>query len=196
MINRRVFFCLVLAAGLAACSSEPPPPRFPDIRFNRETPIRLDVARIDLVSRFQPSFAAPEVEHEFAVPPQRALENLCKDRFEAISPGSGRVARFTIDDASVDEIDLPLKEGIKGAFTTQQAQRYDGHVAVRIEIVDEQGTPVRTASAQASRSRSVDEDITPNQRDQVWYDMSRDLAQSLDQELERQIDASFYPYKH
>jgi hypothetical protein len=195
MIIRRLSYCLVLAIGLAACSSEPPPPKFPDIRFNREPPIQLDVARIELVSNFQPSFAAPEVEHEFAVPPQRALENLSKDRFQAISPGSGRVARFAIDDASVREIDLPMKGGLKGAFTVQQAQRYDGHVAVRLEIIDEHGIAVRTASAQASRSRSVDEDTTLNQRDQIWYDMSRDLAQALDQELERQIDASFYPYK-
>jgi hypothetical protein len=194
MTFRRLCLGLVLATGLASCAAPPPPPRFPEIRFTQEPPIQLEVARVELVARFQPGFAAPEVEHEFAVPPQRALEALYKDRLRAVAPGSGRLARFIILDASVREAELPRTGGIKGAFTVQQAQRYDGRVAVRLEIIDEHGLTVRTANAEATHSRSVAEDITPNERDQVWYDMAQELARSLDHELERQINASFYPF--
>jgi len=195
MIFRRLALCLPLVFGVAACASAPPPPRFPDIRFKGEPPILLDVARVELVSTFQPGFAAPEVEHEFPVPPQRALENLCKDRLQAISPASQRVARFTIVDAKVIEAELPRKEGFKADFTTQQAQRYDGQVEIRLDIYDENGIVVRTATARATRSRTVAEDITPNDRDRVWYEMSDELAHSADQVLEQYIDASFFPYK-
>jgi hypothetical protein len=196
MISRRLALSLPLALTLAGCSHEPPPARFPDIRFNTEPPIQLDVARVELVSSFQPSFHPPEVEYEFPVPPQRALENLCKDRLQAISPSSRRIARFTIVDAKVMEGQLPLKEGLKADFTTQQAQRYDGQVEIRLDIYDENGTVVRTATARAARTRTVAEDITPNERDKVWYEMSDELAHAADQVLEQYINASFYPYKH
>jgi len=192
---RRLALCVPLLFALAACASEPPPPRFPDISFKGEPPILLDVARVELVTTFQPSFAPPEVEHEFAVPPQRALENLCKDRLQAIAPASRRVARFTIVDAKVVDTPLPLKEGLKADFTNQQAQRYDGQVEIRLDIYDENGIVVRTATARASRSRTVDQDITPNARDRVWYEMSDELAHAADQVLEQYINASFYPYK-
>jgi hypothetical protein len=195
MTLRLLSLCLPLAASLAACAAEPPPPRFAEIRFTDGPPIGLDVEAIQLVDSFQPSFKPPEIEYEFPVPPQQALMALSKDRFRAVAPGSGRLARFTIEDASVREIELPRKEGVEGAFTIEQAERYDGSVAVRFEIIDPHGLAVRTATARAVSSRSVAEDITPDEREQVWYEMSRELALSLDTELERQIDASFYPYR-
>ncbi len=195
MVIRRLTLCLPLALALAACLNAPPPPRFPDIRFNQEPPIQLDVARVEIVSAFQPSFALPDVEHEFPIPPQRALENLAKDRLQAIAPGSRRVARFTIVDASVRETELPRREGLKADFTVQQAERYDGQFEIRLDIIDENCVIARTATARATRTRSVAEDITPNERDQVWYEMSDQLAHSADQVLEQYVDASFFPYK-
>jgi hypothetical protein len=85
---------------------------------------------------------------------------------------------------------------LKADFTTQQAQRYDGQVEIRLDIYDENGTVVRTATARAARTRTVAEDITPNERDKVWYEMSDELAHAADQVLEQYINASFYPYKH
>lgn len=199
MFRRLCFTGLLSFTGLlafagTACTYEGPPSRFPDIRFDHEPPIRFNVAKIEIVDSFQPTFHAPDVEHEFPVPPERALESLAKDRFQAFAPGSNRVARFIIEDASVREAELPRTPGIAGAFTVDQAQRYDAHVAVRLEIIDETGLTVRTARAQAMRSRSVAEGITSNDRDQTWYDMTRELVEALDQELERQMDGRFAPY--
>jgi|HubBroStandDraft_1064217.scaffolds.fasta_scaffold00101_45 hypothetical protein len=195
MILCRLCLYASLAAGLAACASPPPPPRFAEIRFDQEPPIRLEVGRIEIVDLFQPSFRPPEVEHEFPVPPAHALEALCRDRFQAAAPGSANFARFTIVDASVRETELPRTEGIEGAFTIDQTWRYDGRVAVRLEIIDARGSTVRTVAAEAVRNTTEAEDISPDERDRAWYEMSRDLVQSLDQELERQIDATLYPYE-
>jgi len=196
MTIRRFSLCLLLAGGLAGCASAPPPPpKFADIRFTQEAPLRLNVARMELIDRFQPSFQAPEIEHEFAVPPQRALANLFKDRLQAVAPESGAVARFTIEDASVRESELPRTPGIEGAFTVDQAERYDGRVAVKLVIYDANGLAVRTATVEATASRSVPEDITLNDRDRTWYEMSQELVRSLDRRLEQQVDESFFPYK-
>ncbi|MGB8840901.1 MAG: hypothetical protein WCC64_07495 [Aliidongia sp.] len=195
MTRRLLCLCLPLLLGLSTCVEEAPPARFGEIRFTDEPPIRLDVARVELVSSFQPSFRAPDVEHEFPVPPQRVLEALCRDRFQAVGPASGRIARFTIEDASVREVALPRTEGIEGAFTVDQTERYDGRVAVRLEILDYNGGMLRLATAEAIHSETVDEDITANERDETWYGISAQLGRALDQKLEQQVDASFYPYK-
>jgi hypothetical protein len=186
--------CLLAVGLLAACSSAPPPPRFPDIRFTEAPPIRLDVSSIDMSAQFQPTFQLPEVEQNFPVPPQRAIENWVHDQLKASDPGTGAHARVTIMDAKVQQVDLPLTEGIKGAFTKDQSARYDAHVAARVEIVDDHGLAVRSANAESSLSRTVAEGTTLNQRDQIWYDMTREMVGDLVRELERQINGTFYPY--
>ena len=185
-----------VALLLAACSSAPPPPRFPDIHFLNEPPIALDVGSVEVVSNFQPTFRAPDVEHEFAIPPQRALENLAHDRYRPTMVQPDRRARFTIDDASVREVPLPLSGGVQGALTREQEARFDAHAAVKIEILDANGFVERTASAEATSSRTVPEGITLNERDQVWYEITQSLAHDIDRELARQVLTIFPPYVH
>ena len=195
-IRLRQILAVALVATAAACSSAPPPPpTFPDIHFLALPPFRLNVSEIQVVDQFQPTFQEPNVEHEFPVPPQRALHNWATDRLQAVGPATGYVARFSIVDASVRESNLPKKEGLKAVFTTQQAERYDGHVSVRLEIINPQGVAERTATAEAAVSRSVAEGITLNERDKVWYDMTRDLMADLDRQIQRQVDASFAPFR-
>ena len=194
-IRLRQILAVALVATMAACSSEPPPPKFADIHFLALPPFKLNVSQIQVDSRFQPTFQEPNVEHEFPVPPQRALENWAHDRLLAVGPTTGYVARFTILDASVRESDLPKKEGLKAVFTTQQAERYDGHVSVQLQVINPQGVAERTATAEAAASRSVPEGITLNERDKVWYEMTRDLMADLDRQLQRQVDTAFYPFR-
>ncbi len=185
-------FALVLLGILAGCASPPARPSFPDIRFTNEKRLRIDAGSIEVVKDFRPSFKPPEVEHLFPIPPELAVENWVHDRLEA--GGTGRRVVVHILDASVRETELPKTQGLRGAFTTDQAERYDAAVEVRIDLLNERGFPERTVTAKASRSQSVPEGITPNQRDQAWYDMTRAMMSYLDQELEHQIRDNFTFY--
>jgi hypothetical protein len=186
------FLGLVLIATLAGCETPATRPVFPDIRFTDQPKLRLDVVAIDIEEQFHPTFQAPDVEHLFPVPPERAAENWAHDRLEAT--GTTRRARVRIIDASVKEVELPKTQGITGAFTTDQAERYDGAIEVSIDIMGDNGFPVRTVSAKATRSQSVAEGITPNERDKVWYDMTKQMMADLNQELEKQMRANFGYY--
>jgi hypothetical protein len=183
------FALLLLAVG---CETAPTRPTFQDIRFTAEPPLRLDVAEVDVERVFRPSMTEGRVETLFPVPPERAVENWVQDRLKAT--GTTRRARVRILDASVKEVQLPTTSGLRGMFTTDQAQRYDANVEVAIDLIGDNGFPERSITAKASRSRSVPEGITPNQRDQVWYDLTKALMADLDQELERQIRANFTFY--
>lgn len=191
---RLVIVALAFSGTLAACTSPPPPPAFPDIRFTGETPIRLAVSTIRIQSDFRPTFQAPHVEHLFPVTPAHAMENWVHDRLVAAG-GSNAYARFVIKDASVVEVELKKKsEGITAAFTTEPAQRYDATIAATLQIIDEGGFPVRSIDVKATRSQSVLEGITPNQRDQTWYDMTKALMADFDKQMSAEISAHLGGY--
>ncbi len=197
LLSRRTLLMLVPTAGvagvaLAGCDRPVSRPIFGDIRFADRPPIRLDVAAIDVVHAFKPSFREPFVEHLFPVPPERAVENWARDRLQAAGT-TGR-ARVTIADASVREVPLRRTEGLRGAFTKDQTERYDATLEIGLDILNDRGFPVRTASARASHSRSVPEGITPNERERIWYELTRELIGQIDQEMERQIRATFGTY--
>lgn len=192
-ILRPTILTLALAGALAACESPPPRPTYPDIRFTDQAPIRLAIADVEVRSEFRPSFQPPHVEHLFPVPPARAMENWAHDR---LAPAGGNArARFTIQDASVVEVELKKKEeGITSAFTKEPAQRYDATVQATLQIVDERGLPVRTVTVKSSRSQSVLEGITPNEREKTWYDMTKALMADFDQQMSTEISAHFSGY--
>ena len=61
------FFVLAGAALVAACTSDPPAPSYPPIRFNDGTVLRLNVAEIDIVQAYKAPLKAPNAEHLFPV---------------------------------------------------------------------------------------------------------------------------------
>jgi hypothetical protein len=194
-ISRRAALAAVcLAAALTACTPSATRPTFPDIRFTDEPKLRLDVAAIDVERVFKPSLREPFVEHLFPVPPEIAAENWARDRLEASNPTSPRRARVRILDASVREVHLKPTEGIRGAFVTDFSERYDAVVEIGVDILGEHGFPERTVTARAERSQAVKEGITPNERDQAWYELTRAVMGEVDRELERQMRANFGYY--
>lgn len=184
----------LLAAVLALASCAPSVatrPNFPEIRFTDQPKIRLDVSTVEVERAFRPSLREPQVEHLFPVPPEVAAENWARDRLEAANPGSPRRARVRILDASVKEVPLKKTDGLRGAFTTDQSERYDATVEMAVDILGERGFAERSVTARAQRSQSVKEGITPNEREQVWYELTRQLMADIDRQLESEMRSNF-----
>ncbi|MGH6967877.1 MAG: hypothetical protein ACREEL_02595 [Stellaceae bacterium] len=188
-IVRVAFIATVAALALAACSSPPPHPQYPDIRFTSEPPIGLAVSTVSLREDYASSAAPPHVEERFPVTPMHAIENWAHDRLSA-SGGPDR-AVVDITDASVVEVALSRTAGVQGWFTTDQSERYDMTIQVTINIVNPSGLVVRTATVHASRSQSVAENVSPDQRDQTWYDMTKDIMAAFNRQMESEIRNHF-----
>jgi hypothetical protein len=183
----------VLSLGLlASCIAPPGKPIYPDIRFDNEPPLLLDVASIDVRNEYVSPGTPANVEQRFPVTPARAAELWAHDRLKA----NGKIgrARFTITDAGATETNLPQKGGITGAFTDQPAERYDVTLAGRLDILDDHGFVLRTASVKAFRSQSVLASITPNDRDQAWYDMTKSLITDFDHQMATEMRNNFGYY--
>lgn len=179
---------LLLAAG---CANPPPHPVYPEIRFSG-TPLQLDAEDVLAIEEtYKPSFRDPNVEHLFPVPPVKALENWPRDRVRAAGSGTRNHVRFTIIEAGVRETPLEKTPGLQGAFTREQSERYDGVVEGRLEIVDDRRFVSHSASARITRSQTVPEGITPNERERVWYDMTRAMMADFDKAMEQNVREHF-----
>jgi hypothetical protein len=177
-------------AALAGCDTPPARNRFPELTYGHLGRFRLDVERIDVVSEFKSDYQPPHIEQSLPVSPEQTMRRWAADRLIA-SGSSGRYAQFVIQDASVTDTPLPRTEGLKGAFTTDQTNRYDASFAARLEIRAERGNfGAGTASAQAKRSRTIPEGITLAARDRVWFELVEATMNDLNAELDRQIRAN------
>lgn len=186
-MNRSPVFATFVAAVflLAGCATDVERPGFPKISFAHLQPISLNVARIEVENRYVSPATRPNVEHEFPVSPAATASNWGRDRLRAV--GSAGVARVIVRRASVVEVPLKRTTGVKGAFTRDQSERYDAVIDMMIELRDANGNVRATAESTAKRWRSVSENISLNDREKVWFEMTEAMMADLNTALENQV---------
>ena len=140
---------------------------------------------------YQPPFKRPMSITNFRSAAARARELGARP---AASPvGRDGRAVFTIRDASVDrDRAAARREASPAPSPTEPAQRYD----MRLEAT--RADPRRAAATRAprrctvTRSQSVLEGITPNERDQAWYEHDQGaLMADFDRQMESEIRNNF-----
>lgn len=186
---RRSLLTLALAAPLL--SALPAAAQSAGVDFTGRDPIVLDVASIEVESQYAPPMKAPNVDHEIPLTPSDAVRLWATTRLKAGGP-QGR-ARIIIRDASVKEIELDRTTGIKGWFTKDQSQKYEGKIQVDILIDGTSRGFSGGVSAAVARATTVAEDVTLAQREKTMLDLVRDLSSDLDGELEKSIRANLFP---
>lgn len=187
MIIRHIhkIFVLLFVIILSACSTTPQKQSFPDITFQHLSPIKLNVGEIKVVNEFQAPLKSPHVEHELPKKIDQAIVRWSQDRLQAVG-GSEAYAVLTIKDASAVEETLGKTTGLKGLFTTDQSELYKFHIAVELNVISVNGTK-GLATAEASRSKSVPEDITLNRRERMYFEQTEILMQEFDLQMEQNI---------
>ncbi|HLI12310.1 MAG TPA: hypothetical protein VKY65_11985 [Alphaproteobacteria bacterium] len=181
----RLLPALALLLLVGGCNTPLPPQQFSELSWSNLPPFRLNVARVEVVRQYMPSDTPPHVD---TLTPRTLIDSAdrwARDRLVAV--GNSGVARFIITDASVVEVPLPVNKGLAYAFTEEQSKRYDAHVAVRLEIVNARGYTDGEVRAEASNSRSVAQNATPRDINQVWYLIVQGTMLDLNAQLERNI---------
>jgi hypothetical protein len=185
-------FVCVIALILAACA---PSAQLPDplgLAYLANKPIRLNVARVEVVKKYQSSSTLPHVENDLPVPPVVMIQQWVQDRLLPV--GKTGYAVVTIEDASVIEKRLPGTAGMRGMFTVDQSEQYDAKMSVKIEIFDDAGTAKNFAYARAQGSRTMGENFTLGQRRKVWIVMMEKIMNNLDEELDRNVKSYLKEY--
>jgi hypothetical protein len=181
----KLFSFALVISSLASCQATAPTLVFPELTFQHMKSLSLDVAKLETMSSYTPPMSAPNVDHLFHTSPAGVLGRWAEDRLRAV--GKNGFARFTIIEASVTETQLDMKKGIIGAFTKDQSERYDAVLEAKLEIFDDSGLSIGFARAKATRSVTVREDSSVNQREQAWFRLTEELVIDIDAELEKNI---------
>lgn len=189
----RALFAALALFTVTACQSAPQSYTLSPISFRNQPVIRLDVARINVVEEFRSPTHAPNVEHQMSMPPAQAVKIWANERLQAV--GTSGQLDIVIQDASVKETNLPMKQGVRGLFTDDQSERYDATLAVTLRLYDGVNAMSRAeADVRASRSRSVNEKASLADREKLWHELSSDLGRSLDSEGEKRLRQYFGNY--
>lgn len=180
----RAFCCILIWAPLlAACETQVPARKFPEISFAHEQPFNLDVASIEVQKEPEAAPSKGTIVHDLPVNLSTVAEQWAHQRLKAV--GQSGTAVVKIEKATVVEEKLKKKEGFRGVFTTDQTERYTGELAMTITITDPRGQGIARANAQ--RVRTVAEDATLAEREKLWFDMVETLAREVDSVMEQQI---------
>lgn len=186
MSRSPVFASLIAVVFLlAGCATEVQKPGFSQISFAHLQPISLNVTRIEMENRYISPATRPNVEHEFPVSPAAVASNWGRDRLRAV--GASGVARVIVRRASVVEVPLKRTTGVTGAFTRDQSERYEAVIDMMVELRDATGNVRVTVESTAKRSRSVSENISLNDREKIWFEMTESMMADLNTALENQV---------
>lgn len=185
-LSRRGFVTLAGGFALSACAGGGPEQivqPVPQVTFRHLPPIRLDVAEIDIRQPFVASGQAPNIEHLLPAPPARVAENWARDRLQAA--GGDGLAVYSILDASVTETELETDKSLQALVKTQQGSRFDGRIEIRIDVSNAGGRGF--AQAIVTRSQTIRDDLTLNERDIVLVEFVEQMGRDLNRRMEDEI---------
>ncbi len=189
----RKILLLVSALLLAACQSTPVQPPVEPIKFI-SAPYALKVATINITEDFTTTHHTPHVEYQFETPPDQAMKDWATSRLVA----AGQQNRLEVDiiDASVIRTNIPKqKTGIEGFFTKEQTEEYEGTLEVTLKIYDNRKIlPVANAHVTAHQTLTLREDANLLDRKALYQQMTFNLMQQIDTELDKNIRQYFANY--
>jgi hypothetical protein len=137
---------------------------YPPLRYDYLTPLRLNVAAIQIEQRFVPSGVPPDVTQDDPMPPARALRAMAEDRLQSL--GSADRAVFIIQDASL----------------VRRRDTLSGNLSVELAIYNTPTTRVAFAQASVTGTYTGDLDDLPGR----LYDMTKSMMDRMNVEFEYQ----------
>lgn len=187
----QVIVVSLLVAVASGCAFDDPGNRYAGLTYEHLPDINLDVGEVQIEQAYKATSEPPNVGHFFPVHPKDAAVRWGQDRL--VAKGDRLTFRYIVRNASAVETELEKSTGVTGLLTTDQSERYQVHIVVEMQVLDGRQTQA-TASAEARRSVTVPEDISLNDREKVWYKLTEDTMNDLNDQLEQTIKAAFFPY--
>ncbi len=188
LLTRRatlIGFGVLGLAALTGCETLPPQRRFAQITFRHATPIPMRVGSVETRVTWQAPSGNGHIEGEMPVNPTTTAARWGEDRIRATG-GSGR-AIVEVREMSVTETKLATASGVRGAFTTDQSERYDMRLVMRVAAEDPATGATAETTISAQRSQTVLEGLTLAEREDIWYAMIEKLMMDMDAGLTQAV---------
>lgn len=179
----------LLSGLLAACNTPPSRQQFADVTFQHMPAFSLDVGSVQVVPGYQPG--ADDNGAEYPQAPSEAVAQWARDRLKAV--GARGQADFTVVEAKATRTALPRSSGLSAALNKDQSDRYDLTIEVRLEAFNPVLGKSGTVTERVTRSQTVAEDLTLNQREVVLFNLLDDAMKDLNARLEQSIPQYLAP---
>lgn len=165
---------LALPALLAGCSSTPQPTSFAPLRYTYLGQINLNASRLEILDNSTTNPVEGDIGPRAPTPPAQALRDMAQDRLAAAS-SNGSTAQFVIDRASI---------------LHETGGTLNGQMDVHLDILNPGGTQAAHAEAHVTRMLRPDPAQGDVDSQANLYDLTRDMMQNMNVELEYQIRSS------
>jgi hypothetical protein len=173
--------------AINGCSTPAPNQILPRLTYSHMAPLNFAVETVKIDNRYKAPNDPAYIENWFPTSPASAIRTWAIERLKPVgNVGSGTLL-VVINQASVRKYDLKLDTSIKGTFTKQQSNRYDVNIDVTIELIDSNGKKVGFSAAQVTRSTTTREDISLNDRDRRWFEITEKIMEDFNREIEINI---------
>ena len=171
--------------SLAACNTPPDRQTFPEITFQHLPPINLDVAEIEIVSDYRATDVQNENSADYPETPEKLALDWARDRLRKV--GTRGQATYRVVEARALRVPLPRSSGINAALKTEQSDRYDLVITVELDAGNPLSGKAGTVRETVTRSQTVPENMTLNQREIVLFNMLDAAMKDLNARLEASI---------
>lgn len=177
---------LITLGTVSACASEPRQ-IFPEVTFAHQPGIQMSISDVTIERRYVSSLTAPNAEQRMPISPLSVMERWPDDRL--VQTGGNSTAKYIIVEASVLEHALDTDGNITAVFTDEQALRYEATAEAIIEVSGNDGLSQGNISARVTRSVTIPEKATLNEREKTQFDLISALMRDFDSQMEQKVRA-------
>jgi len=176
-----LMFTLAGAVGVQAFAQGTP-----ELIFANKTVLNVDATSMDVKIENIPPREYPHVNYRSHVRFEDAARDWAKSHF-MLTGNSVNTLQIIIRKGDLVEKLLPVKKGIKGWFTKDQAAEYAATLELDLALIDPNGRVISTASGKSSSTQTVTEGATEDDKQAVWSGMIISAFDALDREFQPQL---------
>lgn len=187
-LHKVTFSALVLIVSfgwLAGCDSPPLRHKFADVTFQHLGALNLDVGSVQVEEAYRPADHPDDMGAEYPQAPISAVAQWAHDRLHAV--GARGQATYTVVEAKATRTPLPRSTGLSAALNKDQSDRYDLAIEIRLDAFNPIIGKSGSLTERVTRSQTVAEDLTLNQREVVLFNLLDDAMKDLNARLEQSI---------
>lgn len=165
--------CLFLCATLTACQK---PDLGPQVHLNEKefTDFSLDAKTIEFKSKYEGLTTNVYINQLM-----HATETWARAHFKTTSSQGHALVEF-------DEIigkDLPFEKKPGKFFTTEQAGKLEGAIALKISIQNDRGFRTKYLEVRTDRSHTYPENATLLEKEKIWRSVINSILNALNSKL-------------
>jgi hypothetical protein len=184
---------LVLGLGAASYQAAAEVVVTRTVRFADASSLSTDASGMTFEVRGRPPREYPHVGHRAPFTFEQAARDWAGQHF-SLNGNSVNSLRITMREGDIVEKLLPVKKGIKGFFTKDQAAEYEGRIDLEIAVVDPNGRVLAQAEGKAWHTRTIAEGATEADKQAAWAEMIMKTFDDLDLELQPKIRSALAQY--